>query len=111
MQRRALTVASVLVLVLGLAACGDDDEDSGGGATGVTISNSQFAVTPVAPGASVEVQNEDGFPHTVTADNGEFDTGQIGGDGTAQFTAPSQAGSYAFHCNVHPTMKATLTVQ
>jgi plastocyanin len=66
----------------------------------------------VSPGATVSVTNQDTAEHTVTADQGQaFDTEVKGSGGTATFTAPSQPGTYAFHCTYHPNMHGTLTVK
>ena len=64
-------------------------------------------------GATVTVKNNDGpSTHTVTADDGaSFDVSVDRRRGRATFTAPSKAGSYKFHCNIHSQMKATLTVE
>lgn len=82
---------------------------SGGGGT-VTIKGFAFTGGPVKAGSKVDVTNQDAAPHTATGDSKEFDTGIIDGNKSGSFTAPSQPGSYTYHCNVHPTMKATLTV-
>jgi len=34
----------------------------------------------------------------------------VPGGSTQTFTAPSKAGSYKFHCNIHSSMHGTLTV-
>ena len=66
----------------------------------------------VAAGAQVSVTNMDSAEHTVTSDDGSaFDVDVKGGGGTATFTAPSQPGTYAFHCTFHPGMHGTLTVK
>lgn len=66
----------------------------------------------VAAGARVSVTNMDSAEHTVTSDDGSaFDVDVKGGGGTATFTAPSQPGTYAFHCTFHPGMHGTLTVK
>ena len=126
---RAL-LALVFVLLLVAAACGDDDDDSdtgagtdtpaatttvapddGGGDGGITIEGFQFQVADsVAGGATVEITNADSAPHTVTADDGGFDSGQIDPDGSGSITAPMEPGTYAFHCEVHPSMKGELVV-
>ncbi|TPQ18136.1 cupredoxin domain-containing protein [Streptomyces sporangiiformans] len=73
-----------------------------------------FAFTPanlrVRPGTKITVVNRDSVPHTVTAGDKAFDTGNIAGDATATFTAPSASGSYSYICTIHPNMKGTLTV-
>jgi plastocyanin len=91
---------------------------SGGGAapTGapagaaLEISGFQFGAVTVGAGGQVTVNNRDGAPHTVTADDGAFDSGQVGGGGASTFSAPGAAGSYDFHCEIHPEMSGTLTV-
>ena len=48
--------------------------------------------------------------HNIASDNGAFPTsGALGGNGTysASFTA---AGSYPYHCAIHPNMVGTVTV-
>lgn len=66
----------------------------------------------VSPGAVVTVTNLDAAEHTVTADQGAgFDVEVEGSGGTATFTAPSQPGTYAFHCTYHPNMHGMLTVK
>lgn len=64
----------------------------------------------VAPGATIAVRNADGAPHTVTSSDGLFDTGTIDGGGQGSFTAPTEPGTYAFFCEVHPSMTGTFTV-
>ena len=89
------------------------DTGSGAAASGsITISDFAFGgETVVAPGATITVSNTDGAPHTVTADDGEFDTGQIGGGETTTFVAPTEPGTYEFFCGVHPSMTGSLVVQ
>ncbi|MGH6656976.1 MAG: cupredoxin domain-containing protein [Actinocrinis sp.] len=72
----------------------------------VTISGFAFSgPLTVAPGATVTVMNKDSVEHTVTADSsGGFDV-TVPAGGTATFKAPSAAGTYMFHCAVHPSMQ------
>jgi plastocyanin len=129
--RLLLASLAVATLSLGAAACSDDDDadgaapettdttapsDDGGGADGTagTIVAADFSLTDltVAPGAEIVLDNQGSAPHTATADDGAFDTGQVsGGDTSDPVTAPDEPGSYAFHCEVHPSMTATLTVE
>jgi plastocyanin len=100
------------------ASAGSTTTGSGSGAasaaaTGITVVNYSFQ-TPVsvAPGGKVTVTNKDSVEHTVTADQGSaFDVEIKENGGTATFTAPSQPGTYAFHCRYHPQMHGTLTVK
>jgi plastocyanin len=82
-------------------------------AAAITISNFEYKVpVSVAPGAEVTVTNMDTAEHTVTADDGSsFDVEVKENGGKATFKAPSQPGTYAFHCKYHPNMHGTLTVK
>ena len=118
-------VGAILALGLLLTACGDDSgEDSGGdgaaaedgvGGGGceadVCLEGSTFvpdAVT-VAAGDTVTWENVDGFDHTVTADDGAFDEDLAGG-ATHEETF-DEAGEFAYHCEIHPSMTGTITVE
>ena len=82
-------------------------------ASGATIAISGMKFTSpasVAPGATVTVTNSDGAEHTVTADAGNAFNVEVEGKETATFTAPTQPGTYAFHCTYHPTMHGQLIV-
>lgn len=64
----------------------------------------------VSPAAEITVTNEDIEAHTITADTGNaFDANIQVGTGT--FTAPTEPGTYTYHCNFHGNMKGTLTVK
>jgi plastocyanin len=63
-----------------------------------------------APGARVTFDNQGEVPHTLTADDGAFDTGTVEPGGTGDITAPSAPGAYPYHCEIHPAMTGTLTV-
>jgi plastocyanin len=109
---------AVLVLVAGLAvalsACSSSKSKakttSPGTSSGVTIANLQFTTSPVAAGSTVTVTNNDSVTHTVTSDDGTSFNVSVDAGKTATFNAPSKAGSFKFHCNIHTTMHGTLTV-
>jgi plastocyanin len=85
----------------------------GSAAPAITIKNFAYGdPITVSPGATVTVTNRDSADHTVTADQGQaFDAVAKALGGTATFTAPSQPGTYAFHCTYHPNMHGTLIVK
>jgi plastocyanin len=62
-----------------------------------------------AAGGTLAVKNESGAGHTITADDGSFDEELPDGE-TVDVKVPSEPGEYPFHCEIHPSMKATLTV-
>jgi len=65
--------------------------------------------TKIAKGDTVVWTNKMGMNHTVTANNGEFDSGPFGQDETFPHTFDT-AGSFAYHCNIHRDMKGKVTV-
>lgn len=73
-----------------------------------------FAFTPatmtVAVNTTITWTNKDAVAHTVTSDIGTFDSGTVNANATYshQFTV---AGTYNYHCTIHPTMLAKVIVQ
>lgn len=78
----------------------------------VQISNFSFspATLTVKVGDTVTWTNQDSMGHSATADDNSFDTGILdqGKSGTITF---SKAGTYTYHCAVHPSMHGTIIVQ
>jgi len=76
----------------------------------VTISG--FAFMPgdlaVAVGDTAVFTNEDGAPHTATAEDGIFDTDRLGQGQSGQVTIEA-AGTHTYRCSFHPSMKGTIT--
>jgi len=64
----------------------------------------------VEAGSTITWANSDKAPHTATADDSSFDTGSIskGNEGEVTFDNP---GTYAYFCEFHPFMKATVEVE
>jgi plastocyanin len=79
--------------------------------TGVTIKNFKFgpASSSVRVGDTITWSNQDIAAHTATASDGSFDTGTInqGKSGSHTFT---KAGTFAYICSIHPSMKGTVVV-
>jgi len=80
----------------------------------LTIHIHDFTFDPntvtVAPGTTIEWDNDDGARHTVTASDGSFDSGDLkpGMKWSHTFTAP---GTIAYGCTQHPEMQATVIVK
>ena len=80
------------------------------GAAEIVISGFAFSEDLTVPvGTTVVVRNDDSAGHTWTADDGAFDSGFIDAGGTFEFTF-TEAGTFTFHCEVHPAMTGTITV-
>ncbi len=75
----------------------------------IIIEGSSFFVAGKVKSAdSVGVTNRDGFTHTVTSNDGDFNITVAAG---ATESLPSlRTGTYAFHCAIHTSMRGTLTV-
>lgn len=77
----------------------------------VTIVDFAFepATLDVSAGATVSWTNTGQVVHTVTADNGAFNSGEMspGATVTGTFNTP---GTYTYHCSIHPNMTGTLIV-
>jgi plastocyanin len=54
--------------------------------------------------------NNDSAPHTVTANDGSFDSGNLAPTGTFTFTFTTP-GTYLYHCIYHPWMVGTIIVK
>jgi plastocyanin len=78
-----------------------------------TIDIAGFAFAPqsatIHVGDTVTWANADAQGHTATADDGSWQTGTISGNTSKSLTFTT-AGTFAYHCSIHPTMTATITV-
>lgn len=122
-----IALFAVALAMAGLVACGEDSgsggsssggsgsnsSSNGGTGTGQTVVIRDFKYEPanlkVAPGAKVTVKNEDAAPHTLTADDRSFDTGNIEGKGQKEITA-GKAGSISYKCDIHQYMTGVIQV-
>jgi plastocyanin len=87
---------------------------SGGGNT-ITIKN--FAFSPpaltVKTGTVVTWMNQDGTTHAIASDAGSpavFSSDPLSPGSSYTFTFTS-AGTYPYHCSIHPSMKGTIIVE
>ena len=80
--------------------------------TSVSIINMSFSPVnlTVTAGSTVKWTNNDGMIHTVTSDNGSFDSGNLAG-GASYSKTFSTAGTFPYHCTIHPGMTGTITVK
>jgi plastocyanin len=75
----------------------------------VNMAFSQATIT-VTAGTKVTWTNNDNMTHTVTADDDSFDSGNIGA-GSSYSRTFSTAGTYPYHCTIHPSMTGKVVVQ
>jgi len=130
--------ASVVLATLAIAGCGSDSKSSSttvataatsaassaatsaettagstgesaaaGGAT-MEIQGFKFGALTAAAGETITVTNGDSAKHTVTADDGSFDA-KVDAGGTTTFTVDAP-GTYEIHCEVHPKMTGSITI-
>jgi hypothetical protein len=86
-------------------------QPTGAGEGVVRVADFTFAPAEVQldVGETVSWSNEDPTAHTVTADDGSFDSGTMGPGATFshRFDEP---GTYSYACAIHPPMRATIRV-
>jgi plastocyanin len=134
-KRHLITsLVALAALAAAVAGCGGSDSNAnaakaggsapakpaaggggGGGGGGSTVGIANFAFSPasitVKAGTKVTVSNHDTTAHTATADDGKsFSTGNIDPNASATFTLP-KAGTFKFHCSIHPFMHGTIVVK
>lgn len=78
----------------------------------VTIKDSMFVpeALTVKVGQTVTWKNADAVEHNIVSDDDVFTTGVLasGEEGTYTFT---KAGTYAYHCSIHPEMTGSIVVE
>ena len=112
----------VFVFVLTATACGSSSTPTYGGGGGggggctstsnsITIADFSFSpsCTTVPLNTVVTWTNNGPTAHTTTSDATGWDSGQLAATNTYQHTFNS-AGTFAYHCAIHPSMMATIVV-
>jgi plastocyanin len=81
------------------------------GANEVWIQGMAFnpSTRSVAAGTIITWTYKDAIAHTVTSDTNLFDSGSIPANGTYSHTFAT-AGTFTYHCTIHPTMTASVIV-
>ena len=97
----------LLTLAPGLGIRGADAQD------GAAVTIVDFAFQPasleVTAGTTVTWTNSGAAPHTVTADNGAFDSGRLAPGASFSQTFDA-AGTVTYHCEIHSQMTGTIVV-
>jgi plastocyanin len=120
-----LRFALASILLVAVAACGSSTPTSpstgGTNTQGTPVSivsgaslktNTAYAPNPVvvAAGGTVTWTNNDNTSHTSVGNDGSWSSGNIAPGAQFSRMFPT-AGSYTYHCSIHPGMVATVTVQ
>src|SRR5215217_1425748 len=63
----------------------------------------------VEPGSTITWTNNGAVPHTVTADDGSFDSERLN-PGDSYTVAFGGQGTVTYHCEIHPEMRGSVTV-
>lgn len=128
MKTPQLLLLTLFVLALGLSACGggttaeptkvpptkapeptplpptEIPEPSGESISEVIVeivdSSFESKTITVPVGTTVIWTHNGNFPHTVTLDNGSYDSGNLSSGDIVSFTF-TEAGTYNYHCSIH----------
>jgi len=111
--------ALAAVFALAATGCGSSSPSAPTVAADVTISmvgdraSQSYAPNPttVRVGQTVAWKNNDTTVHDATQDASRFQTGTINAGSTSAPVTMSTAGTFAYHCTIHPGMVGQLIVQ
>jgi len=106
--RKIVVQAAAAAALSGPAGTAALSAPAAGTATG--IAGFAFADTlRIRAGQTITWTNNDPVPHTVTSDDGQWDSGDIatGRSFSRRFEMP---GTHAYHCGNHPAMQGTIVV-
>ena len=67
--------------------------------------------TTMKVGQTIAWHNQDTTAHTSTKDSGGFDTGTVNAGATSSPITMGTAGTFTYHCTIHPGMVGSITVQ
>lgn len=111
---RSLLLVAGAALLLGAVACGGSSEPS---SVEADIDGFKHVNLTIAVGDTVTWTNQDNAPHTVShgvspdvEGSPEFQSGIFSQNGIFSHTFDS-AGTFAYFCEVHPSMVASVTVK
>jgi plastocyanin len=112
---------SLLAIVLALAgsACGSSSPSAPTASAAVPISmlgdrgRRSYSPNPATMrvGQTVAWKNTDSTAHDATQDAGRFTTTTVNAGATSAPLTMSTAGTFTYHCTIHPGMVGTITVQ
>jgi LPXTG-motif cell wall-anchored protein len=103
----AIAAAGLLLMALSVGVATADTTNH------IKEANERYAFTPktttIAVGDKVTWVNDSDAKHTVDADDGSFDHGAFAKGASVSQTFTT-AGTFAYHCDIHPYMHGTVVV-
>ncbi len=125
MKKIGFYVAAAALAASAVTACGSSGTSQSTSTSAAAASSATAADGPtitiadmaygepltVAPGTTINLVNKDTAEHSVTSDTADVFSQDVDGGESKSMMAPSQPGSYAFHCKYHPNMHGTLVVK
>jgi plastocyanin len=113
MKKRTILYAMFTILFVTVLtwACNKSNTNSSPTTTTISIKSTGYsnANLQVVKGSTVMWRNDDVSAHSVTADNGSFDSGDIMMGATYSFTFAS-TGTFTYHDKHNSTMTGTIIV-
>jgi len=116
--RLAIVAIGVSIIV---SACGSDSASPIGPSTAADVTvtiqgnnaSNSYAPNPVSMrvGQTIAWRNADSITHTATQDSAGFNTGSVVAGATSAAAMMSTAGTFTYHCTIHPGMIGTVIVQ
>lgn len=98
----------LLLAVVAISGCTSQTQNT---ANTVNIQNMAFnpSTLNVKVGTTVTWVNRDSTAHDVVSDTGLFNSGNLNNGQSYSYTF-NQAGSFPYHCGIHPSMTGTIVV-
>ncbi len=112
MSRRAGLVVLAAAAVAAPASAAIDHGSHAAPASAVAIGFSTYtpAKVTVVPGEQIRFRNDSARAHTVTADDGSFDSGRMSSGATFDLAA-HETGDFNYHCTLHAGINGTVEVR
>ena len=99
----AFCIGAIAMIITGYSLAAEHDN--------VKITDFSYVpeVIEVNVGATISWTNKDNMPHTITADDGSWDSGRVKKNETYSHTF-DKAGTFEYHCAYHASMKGSIIV-
>ena len=111
MKKNWIIIIAFILLSIGVLS-GCTQQSPSGNTNTITIQNLAFnpSTLTVKVGTNVTWINKDSMPHTVTSDNGIFESGSLS-NGQIFIYKFNTPGTYNYHCSIHTSMTAKIIVE